>query len=49
MNQYSFIITEPEATNRFIINFQVFRNNNQHNFIKIHFKFITVEKPKSYI
>ena len=43
--------TEPEATNCFSTNFQAFTNNNQHNFIKIHFKFITVQKrqkAKSY-
>ena len=31
-------------TNCFSINFQVFTDNNQHNFIKIHFKLITVWK-----
>ena len=36
------VITEPEATNCFSINFQVFTINNQHNFMKIHFKFVTV-------
>ena len=40
--EYRLVITEPEATNCFSINFQVFTNNNQHNFIKIHFKFIAV-------
>ena len=38
------LITEAEAgvTNCFSINFQVFKNNNQLNFTKIHFKIITV-------
>ena len=31
------VISEPEATNCFSINFQVFTNNNQLNFTKIHF------------
>jgi hypothetical protein len=37
-SEYRLVITEPEATNSFSINFQVFTNNNPHNFIKIHFK-----------
>jgi hypothetical protein len=37
-SEYRLVITEPEATNCFSINFQVFTNNNPHNFIKIHFK-----------
>ena len=40
--QYRLVITEPEAPNCFSINFEVFTNNNQLNFTKIHFKFITV-------
>ena len=35
LSEYRLIITEPEATNCFSINFQV--SNNQLNFIKIHF------------
>ena len=35
---------EPEATDCFSINFQVFTDNNQHNFIKIHLKFVGVLK-----
>ena len=35
-------ITETEATNCFSINLQEFTNNNQRNFIKIHFNFFTV-------
>ena len=40
--QYRLVITEPEAPICFSINFEVFSNNNQLNFTKIHFKFITV-------
>ena len=32
---YKPLFTEPEATNCFSINFQVFTNNSQLNFIKI--------------
>ena len=44
------VITEPEATNSFNINFQVFRNNNKHNHIKIDFVgFVAVlKKAKCY-
>ena len=35
-----------EATDCFSINFQVFTNNNQHNFIKNTLKFIAVQKDK---
>ena len=38
---YRLVITEPEATNCFNINFQVFTYNNQLN-IKINFKIIAV-------
>ena len=41
-SEYRLVIPEPEATNCFSINFQVLTNNNEHNFIKIHFKFIAV-------
>ena len=41
-SEYRLVITEPEATNCFSINFQVFTSNNRHNFIKIHFKIITI-------
>ena len=37
-----FVITEHEVTNCFSINFQVFTNDNQLNFTKIHFLFSTV-------
>ena len=43
---YKPIFTEPEATDCFSINFQVFTNNNQHNFKKNTLKFITVQKDK---
>ena len=51
ISEYGLVIIEPEETNCFSINFQVFTNSNQHNFINIHFKFITVQKrqkEKSY-
>ena len=41
-SEYRLVITEHEATNCFSINFQVFTNNNQHKFIKIQLKFLTV-------
>ena len=50
-SEYRLVIIEPGATNCFSINFQVVTNNNQDNFIKNHFKFITVskrQKAKSY-
>ena len=37
---YRLVITEPDATNCFSINFQVFANNNQHNIVKIHFNVV---------
>ena len=40
VNEYRLVITLPSVTNCFSINFQVFTNNNQHNFVKNHFKFI---------
>ena len=45
-SEYGLVITEPEATNCFLTNFQVFAKNNQHNFIKILFKFIAVSKTQ---
>ena len=33
-SDYRLVITEPEVTNCFSINFQAFTNNSQHNFIK---------------
>ena len=41
-SEYRLVITEPEATNCFSINFQVSANNNPLNFTKIHFLFSTV-------
>ena len=35
------VITETEASNCFSINSHMFTNNNQHNFIKIHFILIS--------
>ena len=37
-SEYRLVITEPEATICFSINFQVFTKKNQHNFIKTHFR-----------
>ena len=34
-SEYGLVIIEHDATNCFSIHFQVFTNNNQHNFIKI--------------
>ena len=36
-SEYRLVITEPEATNCFSINFQVFTNNNPHNLNKFIF------------
>ena len=44
VNNYRLVIAGPEATNCFSVNFQVFTNNNQHNFIKIHFNLLLYKK-----
>ena len=46
VNNYRLVITGPEATNCFSINFQVFTNNNQHNFINIDFNLLLYKRDK---
>ena len=43
----SLVTTEPEATNCFTINFQVFITNGQHNSIKIHLNLLLYKKAES--
>ena len=46
LSEHRLVITESEATNCFSINFQVFTNNNQHNFIKFTSNLLVYKKDK---